>query len=48
MMELFNKEQVLEAYVEEERRAAAKAAAQGMKEDIIAKAVNVSIELVRQ
>ncbi len=65
MMALFNKEQVLEAYVEEERQAAAKSAAKaatiknakdtalnlhsmGMDEDFIAKAVNVSVELVKQ
>ncbi|MGN0466032.1 MAG: hypothetical protein ACI4F9_06745, partial [Lachnospiraceae bacterium] len=73
MMTLFNKEQVLEAYVEEERQAARSEGKMegkiegkiegkmqqkketvfnlynmGMKEDFIAKATNISIDLVRQ
>ncbi|MGN0465817.1 MAG: hypothetical protein ACI4F9_05620 [Lachnospiraceae bacterium] len=69
MMTLFNKEQVLEAYVEEERQAARSEGKiegkiegkmqqkretvlnlynMGMKEDFIAKATNISIDLVRR
>lgn len=60
MMALFNKEQVLEAYVEERQEARDEGKLQekeetalnlynmGMKEEHIAKAVNAGIDLVRQ